>query len=116
VSENVAKRALSRAEAAAYLGVSVKSLDRLLLPRSYVSPRRPVYLPEDLDAHLAQTRVVPAAAAPRVLEAPRRARRVRARRVKGGSVAAFIQGLKEREERLRQSRTETALSSPSGAK
>jgi hypothetical protein len=90
-----ARAQLSRREAADYLRVSVRTLDRLLLPRSYVGSR-PIYALADLDAYLAQARTVPAAAAPRVLQTPRRARKVRARRVKGGDVDAMINRLKER--------------------
>jgi hypothetical protein len=97
VSEDVSKRAqLSRAEAAAYLGVSVKTLDRQMIPRHYIGSRV-VYALADLDAYLAEKRVVPVAAAPRVLETPRRARRVvRARRGQSNDIDAIIERFKKR--------------------
>ena len=51
--EDVSKRAqLSRAEAADYLRVSTRTLDRLRLPRSHVGSRG-IYALTDLDAYLA---------------------------------------------------------------
>jgi len=49
---------LTRLEAAAYLKVSTRQLDRLRLPRSFVG-KRPRYATSDLDTYLEQLKVTP---------------------------------------------------------
>jgi hypothetical protein len=50
---------LTRQEAANYLRLSIRSLDRLGLPRSYAGSK-PLYDRQDLDDALKATRVIPA--------------------------------------------------------
>lgn len=61
---------LSRREAAAFLRVSVRTLDRLELPRVYVG-RSPKYLRDDLLRFLAGRRVEPAAGGEPAKRSPR---------------------------------------------
>jgi hypothetical protein len=48
----------SRAEAATHLRISVRQLDRLRFPRSYIG-RRALYSRETLDAHLLSNQTTP---------------------------------------------------------
>jgi hypothetical protein len=104
----------NRQEAAEYLRLSTRSLDRLRLPRTYYGAK-PIYARADLDDSMQAARVVPTVTPPTAKRAirPAKVRRF-VRKPVGDDWLSDIR--KARAGWAQSSRTDTAASRPSGAR